>query len=163
MTEDAKLKQVINKVNNAIEWIYSLGCIVPNSLNTELDSDEDDLYLYLQTPNNLIIPSMFLNDQTYDYLLEQDDASNGEGIIVSLAGSFFDATAPERRAELDSTQLRQDVDYLYNVWYRLTRKNETINNYYRDTAGTSIVEIRENLQKALTASGLKSATVRSAR
>ncbi len=89
MTEDAKLKQVINKVNNAIEWIYSLGCIVPNSLNTELDSDEDDLYLYLQTPNNLIIPSMFLNDQTYDYLLEQDDASNGEGIIVSLAGSFF--------------------------------------------------------------------------
>ena len=159
MTEDAKLKQVINKVNNAIEWIYSLGCIVPNSLNTELDSDEDDLYLYLQTPNNLIIPSMFLNDQTYDYLLEQDDASNGEGIIVSLAGSFFDATAPERRAELDSTQLRQDVDYLYNVWYRLTRKNETINNYYRDTAGTSIVEIRENLQKALTASGLYGADI----
>lgn len=159
MTEDAKLKQVINKVNNAIEWIYSLGCIVPNSLNTELDSDEDDLYLYLQTPNNLIIPSMFLNDQTYDYLLEQDDASNGEGIIVSLAGSFFDVTAPERRAELDSTQLRQDVDYLYNVWYRLTRKNETINNYYRDTAGTSIVEIRENLQKALTASGLYGADI----
>src|SRR5699024_6604984 len=120
MTEDAKLKQVINKVNNAIEWIYSLGCIVPNSLNTELGSDEVDLYLYLHTRNNLIMPSVFLTDQTYDYLLEQDDASNGGGIIVSLAGSFFDATAPERRTALDSTPLRQDVDYLYNVWHRLT-------------------------------------------
>lgn len=36
MTEDAKLKQVMNKINDAISWIKQLNCIVPNSINTEL-------------------------------------------------------------------------------------------------------------------------------
>ena len=82
MTEDAKLKQVMNKINDAISWIKQLNCIVLNSINTELNPDDGSVLLYLQTPNNLIVPSLLLNVQAYDYLLEQDDASNGEGIII---------------------------------------------------------------------------------
>lgn len=154
MTEDAKLKQVMNKIDNAISWIKQLNCIVSNSLNTELNPDDDSVLLYLQTPNNLIVPSLLLNEQAYDYLLEQDDASNGEGIIVSWAGSFMDATAPKERAGLDSKQLRQDMDYLYNAWYKLTKKSEAINDYYQDTADLSGAEIKEKLQQILTTSGL---------
>lgn len=154
MTEDAKLKQVMNKINDAISWIKQLNCIVPNSINTELNPDDGSVLLYLQTPNNLIVPSLLLNVQTYDYLLEQDDASNGEGIIVSWAGSFMDATAPKERAGLDSEQLRQDMDYLYNAWYKLTKKSEAINDYYQDTADLSGAEIKEKLQQILTTSGL---------
>lgn len=159
MTEDAKLKQVINKIDSAIGWIYSLGSIVPNSLSAELNPDDDSVLIYLQTPNNLIIPSLLLNDQTYGYILEQDDASNGEGIIVSLAGSFMDATKPEERVDLDPKQLRQDMDYLYNAWYRLTQKNAEINSYYRDTDKMSTVDVRENLQSILAASGLYGADI----
>lgn len=154
MTEDAKLKQVMNKINDAISWIKQLNCIVSNSLNTELNPDDDSVLLYLQTPNNLIVPSLLLNEQAYDYLLEQDDASNGEGIIISWAGSFMDATAPKERAGLDSEQLRQDMDYLYNAWYKLTKKSEAINDYYQDTADLSGAEIKEKLQQILTTSGL---------
>ena len=154
MTEDAKLKQVMNKIDNAVSWIKQLNCIVSNSLNTELNPDDDSVLLYLQTPNNLIVPSLLLNEQAYDYLLEQDDASNGEGIIVSWAGSFMDATAPKERAGLDSEQLRQDMDYLYNAWYKLTKKSEAINDYYQDTADLSGAEIKEKLQQILTTSGL---------
>lgn len=154
MTEDAKLKQVMNKIDNAVSWIKQLNCIVSNSLNTELNPDDDSVLLCLQTPNNLIVPSLLLNEQAYDYLLEQDDASNGEGIIVSWAGSFMDATAPKERAGLDSEQLRQDMDYLYNAWYKLTKKSEAINDYYQDTADLSGAEIKEKLQQILTTSGL---------
>ena len=154
MTEDAKLKQVMNKIDNAVSWIKQLNCIVSNSLNTELNPDDDSVLLYLQTPNNLIVPSLLLNEQAYDYLLEQDDASKGEGIIVSWAGSFMDATAPKERAGLDSEQLRQDMDYLYNAWYKLTKKSEAINDYYQDTADLSGAEIKEKLQQILTTSGL---------
>lgn len=154
MTEDAKLKQVMNKIDNAVSWIKQLNCIVSNSLNTELNPDDDSVLLYLQTPNNLIVPSLLLNEQAYDYLLEQDDASNGEEIIVSWAGSFMDATAPKERAGLDSEQLRQDMDYLYNTWYKLTKKSEAINDYYQDTADLSGAEIKEKLQQILTTSGL---------
>lgn len=154
MTEDAKLKQVMNKIDNAVSWIKQLNCIVSNSLNTELNPDDDSVLLYLQTPNNLIVPSLLLNEQAYDYLLEQDDASNGEGIIVSWAGSFMDATAPKERAGLDSEQLRQDMDYLYNAWYKLTKKSEAIDDYYQDTADLSGAEIKEKLQQILTTSGL---------
>lgn len=154
MTEDAKLKQIMNKIDNAVSWIKQLNCIVSNSLNTELNPDDDSVLLYLQTPNNLIVPSLLLNEQAYDYLLEQDDASNGEGIIVSWAGSFMDATAPKERAGLDSEQLRQDMDYLYNAWYKLTKKSEAINDYYQDTADLSGAEIKEKLQQILTTSGL---------
>lgn len=154
MTEDAKLKQVMNKIDNAVSWVKQLNCIVSNSLNTELNPDDDSVLLYLQTPNNLIVPSLLLNEQAYDYLLEQDDASNGEGIIVSWAGSFMDATAPKERAGLDSEQLRQDMDYLYNAWYKLTKKSEAINDYYQDTADLSSAEIKEKLQQILTTSGL---------
>lgn len=154
MTEDAKLKQVMNKIDNAVSWIKQLNCIVPNSLSAELNPDDDSVLIYLQTPNNLIIPSLLLNDQTYGYILEQDDASNGEGIIVSLAGSFMDATKPEERVDLDPKQLRQDMDYLYNAWYRLTQKNAEINGYYRDTDKMSTADVRENLQSILAASGL---------
>lgn len=154
MTEDAKLKQVMNKIDNAVSWIKQLNCIVSNSLNTELNPDDDSVLLYLQTPNNLIVPSLLLNEQAYDYLLEQDDSSNGEGIIVSWAGSFMDATAPKERAGLDSEQLRQDMDYLYNAWYKLTKKSEAINDYYQDTADLSGAEIKEKLQQILTTSGL---------
>lgn len=154
MTEDAKLKQVMNKIDNAVSWIKQLNCIVSNSLNTELNPNDDSVLLYLQTPNNLIVPSLLLNEQAYDYLLEQDDASNGEGIIVSWAGSFMDATAPKERAGLDSEQLRQDMDYLYNAWYKLTKKSEAINDYYQDTADLSGAEIKEKLQQILTTSGL---------
>lgn len=154
MTEDAKLKQVMNKIDNAVSWIKQLNCIVSNSLNTELNPDDDSVLLYLQTPNNLIVPSLLLNEQAYDYLLEQDDASNGEGIIVSWAGSFMDATAPKERAGLDSEQLSQDMDYLYNAWYKLTKKSEAINDYYQDTADLSGAEIKEKLQQILTTSGL---------
>lgn len=154
MTEDAKLKQVMNKIDNAVSWIKQLNFIVSNSLNTELNPDDDSVLLYLQTPNNLIVPSLLLNEQAYDYLLEQDDASNGEGIIVSWAGSFMDATAPKERAGLDSEQLRQDMDYLYNAWYKLTKKSEAINDYYQDTADLSGAEIKEKLQQILTTSGL---------
>lgn len=154
MTEDAKLKQVMNKIDNAVSWIKQLNCIVSNSLNTELNPDDDSVLLYLQTPNNLIVPSLLLNEQAYDYLLEQDDASNGEGIIVSWAGSVMDATAPKERAGLDSEQLRQDMDYLYNAWYKLTKKSEAINDYYQDTADLSGAEIKEKLQQILTTSGL---------
>lgn len=154
MTEDAKLKQVMNKIDNAVSWIKQLNCIVSNSLNTELNPDDDSVLLYLQTPNNLIVPSLLLNEQAYDYLLEQDDAFNGEGIIVSWAGSFMDATAPKERAGLDSEQLRQDMDYLYNAWYKLTKKSEAINDYYQDTADLSGAEIKEKLQQILTTSGL---------
>ncbi|MGZ7888346.1 hypothetical protein ACXVQ9_08290 [Lactobacillus crispatus] len=154
MTEDAKLKQVMNKIDNAVSWIKQLNCIVSNSLNTELNPDDDSVLLYLQTPNNLIVPSLLLNEQAYDYLLEQDDASNGEGIIISWAGSFMDATAPKERAGLDSEQLRQDMDYLYNAWYKLTKKSEAINDYYQDTADLSGAEIKEKLQQILTTSGL---------
>lgn len=154
MTEDAKLKQVMNKIDNAVSWIKQLNCIVSNSLNTELNPDDDSVLLYLQTPNNLIVPSLLLNEQAYDYLLEQDDASNGEGIIVSWAGSFMDATAPKERAGLDPEQLRQDMDYLYNAWYKLTKKSEAINDYYQDTADLSGAEIKEKLQQILTTSGL---------
>lgn len=154
MTEDAKLKQIMNKIDNAVSWIKQLNCIVSNSLNTELNPDDDSVLLYLQTPNNLIVPSLLLNEQAYDYLLEQDDASNGEGIIVSWAGSFMDATAPKERAGLDSEQLRQDMDYLYNTWYKLTKKSEAINDYYQDTADLSGAEIKEKLQQILTTSGL---------
>ena len=159
MTEDAKLKQVINKIDSAIGWIHSLGSIVPNSLSAELNPDDDSVLIYLQTPNNLIIPSLLLNDQTYGYILEQDDASNGEGIIVSLAGSFLDATKPEERVDLDPKQLRQDMDYLYNAWYRLTQKNAEINSYYRDTDKMSTADVRENLQSILAASGLYGADI----
>lgn len=154
MTEDAKLKQIMNKIDNAVSWIKQLNCIVSNSLNTELNPDDDSVLLYLQTPNNLIVPSLLLNEQAYDYLLEQDAASNGEGIIVSWAGSFMDATAPKERAGLDSEQLRQDMDYLYNTWYKLTKKSEAINDYYQDTADLSGAEIKEKLQQILTTSGL---------
>ena len=154
MNEDAKLKQVMNKIDNAVSWIKQLNCIVSNSLNTELNPDDDSVLLYLQTPNNLIVPSLLLNEQAYDYLLEQDDASNGEGIIVSWAGNFMDATAPKERAGLDSEQLRQDMDYLYNAWYKLTKKSEAINDYYQDTADLSGAEIKEKLQQILTTSGL---------
>lgn len=154
MTEDAKLKQVMNKINDAISWIKQLNCIVLNSINTELNPDDGSVLLYLQTPNNLIVPSLLLNVQAYDYLLEQDDASNGEGIIISWAGSFMDATAPKERAGLDSEQLRQDMDYLYNAWYKLTKKSEAINDYYQDTADLSGAEIKEKLQQILTTSGL---------
>lgn len=154
MTEDAKLKQVMNKIDNAVSWIKQLNCIVSNSLNNELNPNDDSVLLYLQTPNNLIVPSLLLNEQAYDYLLEQDDASNGEGIIVSWAGSFMDATAPKERAGLDSEQLRQDMDYLYNAWYKLTKKSEAINDYYQDTADLSGAEIKEKLQQILTTSGL---------
>ena len=154
MNEDAKLKQVMNKIDNAVSWIKQLNCNVSNSLNTELNPDDDSVLLYLQTPNNLIVPSLLLNEQAYDYLLEQDDASNGEGIIVSWAGSFMDATAPKERAGLDSEQLRQDMDYLYNAWYKLTKKSEAINDYYQDTADLSGAEIKEKLQQILTTSGL---------
>ena len=154
MNEDAKLKQVMNKIDNAVSWIKQLNCNVSNSLNTELNPDNDSVLLYLQTPNNLIVPSLLLNEQAYDYLLEQDDASNGEGIIVSWAGSFMDATAPKERAGLDSEQLRQDMDYLYNAWYKLTKKSEAINDYYQDTADLSGAEIKEKLQQILTTSGL---------
>ncbi|WP_195922542.1 hypothetical protein [Lactobacillus crispatus] len=154
MTEDAKLKQVMNKIDNAVSWIKQLNCIVSNSLNTELNPDDDSVLLYLQTPNNLIVPSLLLNEQAYDYLLEQDDASNGEEIIVSWAGSFMDATAPKERAGLDYEQLRQDMDYLYNAWYKLTKKSEAINDYYQDTADLSGAEIKEKLQQILTTSGL---------
>lgn len=154
MTEDAKLKQIMNKIDNAVSWIKQLNCIVSNSLNTELNPDDDSVLLYLQTPNNLIVPSLLLNEQAYDYLLEQDAASNGEGIIVSWAGSFMDATAPKERAGLDSEQLRQDMDYLYNAWYKLTKKSEAINDYYQDTADLSGAEIKEKLQQILTTSGL---------
>lgn len=154
MTEDAKLKQVMNKINDAISWIKQLNCIVPNSINTELNPDDGSVLLYLQTPNNLIVPSLLLNVQTYDYLLEQDDTSNGEGIIISWAGSFMDATAPKERAGLDPEQLRQDMDYLYNAWYKLTKKSEAINDYYQDTADLSCAEIKEKLQQILTTSGL---------
>lgn len=154
MTEDAKLKQVMNKIDNAVSWIKQLNCIVSNSLNTELNPDDDSVLLYLQTPNNLIVPSLLLNEQAYDYLLEQDDASNGEGIIVSWAGSFMDTTAPKERAGLDSEQLRQDMDYLYNAWYKFTKKSEAINDYYQDTADLSGAEIKEKLQQILTTSGL---------
>ena len=57
MTEDAKLKQVMNKINDAISWIKQLNCIVLNSINTELNPDDGSVLLYLQTPNNLIVPS----------------------------------------------------------------------------------------------------------
>lgn len=154
MTEDAKLKQVMNKINDAISWIKQLNCIVPNSINTELNLDDGSVLLYLQTPNNLIVPSLLLNEQAYDYLLEQDDASNGEGIIISWAGSFMDATAPKERTGLDPEQLRQDMDYLYNVWYKLTKQSEAINDYYQDTADLSGAEIKEKLQQILTTSGL---------
>lgn len=154
MNEDAKLKQVMNKIDNAVSWIKQLNCIVSNSLNTELNPDDDSVLLYLQTPNNLIVPSLLLNEQAYDYLLEQDDASNGEGIIVSWAGSFMDATAPKERTGLDPEQLRQDMDYLYNAWYKLTKKSEAINDYYQDTADLSGAEIKEKLQQILTTSGL---------
>ena len=154
MTEDAKLKQVMNKINDAISWIKQLNCIVPNSINTELNPDDGSVLLYLQTPNNLIVPSLLLNVQTYDYLLEQDDASNGEGIVISWAGSFMDATAPKERTGLDPEQLRQDMDYLYNVWYKLTKQSEAINDYYQDTADLSGAEIKEKLQQILTTSGL---------
>lgn len=159
MTEDAKLKQVMNKIDNAVSWIKQLNCIVSNSLNTELNPDDDSVLLYLQTPNNLIVPSLLLNEQAYDYLLEQDDASNGEGIIVSWAGSFMDATAPKERAGLDSEQLRQDMDYLYNVWYKLTKQSEAINDYYQDTADLSAEKIKAELQQILTTSGVFDADV----
>ena len=154
MTEDAKLKQVMNKINDAISWIKQLNCIVPNSINTELNPDDGSVLLYLQTPNNLIVPSLLLNVQTYDYLLEQDDASNGEGIIISWAGSFMDATAPKERTGLDLEQLRQDMDYLYNVWYKLTKQSEAINDYYQDTADLSAEKIKAELQQILTISGV---------
>lgn len=154
MTEDAKLKQVMNKINDAISWIKQLNCIVLNSINTELNPDDGSVLLYLQTPNNLIVPSLLLNVQAYDYLLKQDDASNGEGIIISWAGSFMDATVPKERTGLDPEQLLQDMDYLYNVWYKLTKKSEAINDYYQDTADLSGAEIKEKLQQILTTSGL---------
>lgn len=159
MTEDAKLKQVMNKIDNAVSWIKQLNCIVSNSLNTELNPDDDSVLLYLQTPNNLIVPSLLLNEQAYDYLLEQDDASNGEGIIVSWAGSFMDATAPKERAGLDPEQLRQDMDYLCNVWYKLTKQSEAINDYYQDTADLSAEKIKAELQQILTTSGVFDADV----
>lgn len=159
MTEDAKLKQVMNKIDNAVSWIKQLNCIVSNSLNTELNPDDDSVLLYLQTPNNLIVPSLLLNVQTYDYLLEQDDTSNGEGIIISWAGSFMDATAPKERTGLDPEQLRQDMDYLYNVWYKLTKQSEAINDYYQDTADLSAEKIRAELQQILTTSGVFDADV----
>lgn len=159
MTEDAKLKQVMNKINDAISWIKQLNCIVPNSINTELNPDDGSVLLYLQTLNNLIVPSLLLNMQTYDYLLEQDDASNGEGIIISWAGSFMDATAPKERTGLDPEQLRQDMDYLYNVWYKLTKQSEAINDYYQDTADLSAEKIKAELQQILTTSGVFDADV----
>lgn len=159
MTEDAKLKQVMNKINDAISWIKQLNCIVPNSINTELNPDDGSVLLYLQTPNNLIVPSLLLNVQTYDYLLEQDDTSNGEGIIISWAGSFMDATAPKERTGLDPEQLRQDMDYLYNVWYKLTKQSEAINDYYQDTADLSAEKIKVELQQILTTSGVFDADV----
>lgn len=159
MTEDAKLKQVMNKINDAISWIKQLNCIVLNSINTELNPDDGSVLLYLQTPNNLIVPSLLLNVQAYDYLLEQDDASNGEGIIVSWAGSFMDATAPKERAGLDPEQLLQDMDYLYNVWYKLTKQSEAINDYYQDTADLSAEKIKAELQQILTTSGVFDADV----
>lgn len=159
MTEDAKLKQVMNKINDAISWIKQLNCIVPNSINTELNPDDGSVLLYLQTLNNLIVPSLLLNVQTYDYLLEQDDASNGEGIIISWAGSFMDATAPKERTGLDPEQLRQDMDYLYNVWYKLTKQSEAINDYYQDTADLSAEKIKAELQQILTTSGVFDADV----
>lgn len=159
MTEDAKLKQVMNKINDAISWIKQLNCIVPNSINTELNPDDGSVLLYLQTPNNLIVPSLLLNVQAYDYLLEQDDASNGEGIIISWAGSFMDATAPKERTGLDPEQLRQDMDYLYNVWYKLTKQSEAINDYYQDTADLSAEKIKVELQQILTTSGVFDADV----
>ncbi|WP_270451644.1 hypothetical protein [Lactobacillus crispatus] len=159
MTEDAKLKQVMNKINDAISWIKQLNCIVPNSINTELNPDDGSVLLYLQTPNNLIVPSLLLNVQTYDYLLEQDDTSNGEGIIISWAGSFMDATAPKERTGLDPEQLRQDMDYLYNVWYKLTKQSEAINDYYQDTADLSAEKIKAELQQILTTSGVFDADV----
>lgn len=159
MTEDAKLKQVMNKINDAISWIKQLNCIVPNSINTELIPDDGSVLLYLQTLNNLIVPSLLLNVQTYDYLLEQDDASNGEGIIISWAGSFMDATAPKERTGLDPEQLRQDMDYLYNVWYKLTKQSEAINDYYQDTADLSAEKIKAELQQILTTSGVFDADV----
>ena len=110
MTEDAKLKQVMNKINDAISWIKQLNCIVLNSINTELNPDDGSVLLYLQTPNNLIVPSLLLNVQAYDYLLEQDDASNGEGIIISWAGSFMDATVPKERTGLHPDQVLQHKD-----------------------------------------------------
>lgn len=159
MTEDAKLKQVMNKINDAISWIKQLNCIVPNSINTELNPDDGSVLLYLQTPNNLIVPSLLLNVQTYDYLLEQDDASNGEGIVISWAGSFMDATAPKERTGLDPEQLRQDMDYLCNVWYKLTKQSEAINDYYQDTADLSAEKIKAELQQILTTSGVFDADV----
>ncbi|MEK3563425.1 hypothetical protein AAA439_10085 [Lactobacillus crispatus] len=159
MTEDAKLKQVMNKINDAISWIKQLNCIVPNSINTELNPDDGSVLLYLQTPNNLIVPSLLLNVQTYDYLLEQDDASNGEGIVISWAGSFMDATAPKERTGLDPEQLRQDMDYLCNVWYKLTKQSEAINDYYQDTAYLSAEKIKAELQQILTTSGVFDADV----
>ncbi len=68
MTEDAKLKQVMNKIDNAVSWIKQLNCIVSNSLNTELNPDDDSFLLYLQTLNNLIVPSLLLNEQAYDFI-----------------------------------------------------------------------------------------------
>lgn len=159
MTEDAKLKQVMNKINDAISWIKQLNCIVPNSINTELNPDDGSVLLYLKTPNNLIVPSLLLNVQTYDYLLEQDDASNGEGIVISWAGSFMDATAPKERTGLDPEQLRQDMDYLCNVWYKLTKQSEAINDYYQDTADLSAEKIKAELQQILTTSGVFDADV----
>ena len=159
MTEDAKLKQVMNKINDAISWIKQLNCIVPNSINTELNPDDGSVLLYLQTPNNLIVPSLLLNVQTYDYLLEQDDASNGEGIVISWTGSFMDATAPKERTGLDPEQLRQDMDYLCNVWYKLTKQSEAINDYYQDTADLSAEKIKAELQQILTTSGVFDADV----
>lgn len=159
MTEDAKLKQVMNKINDAISWIKQLNCIVLNSINTELNPDDGSVLLYLQTPNNLIVPSLLLNVQAYDYLLEQDDASNGEGIIISWAGSFMDATVPKERTGLDPEQLLQDMDYLYNVWYKLTKQSEAINDYYQDTADLSAEKIKAELQQILTTSGVFDADV----
>lgn len=159
MTEDAKLKQVMNKINDAISWIKQLNCIVLNSINTELNPDDGSVLLYLQTPNNLIVPSLLLNVQAYDYLLKQDDASNGEGIIISWAGSFMDATVPKERTGLDPEQLLQDMDYLYNVWYKLTKQSEAINDYYQDTADLSAEKIKAELQQILTTSGVFDADV----
>lgn len=105
------------------------------------------------------MPSLLLNVQTYDYLLEQDDASNGEGIVISWAGSFMDATAPKERTGLDPEQLRQDMDYLCNVWYKLTKQSEAINDYYQDTADLSAEKIKAELQQILTTSGVFDADV----
>lgn len=46
------------------------------------------------------------------------------------------------------------MDYLYNAWYKLTKKSEAINDYYQDTADLSGAEIKEKLQQILTTSGL---------